>query len=80
MDFLGAEYSFLIFKIYLFLAVLGLPCCVGLSLVAGSYSLVAMHGVLVVGPSLVAEHGPWGFSSYGCQVLEHRLSSCAAWA
>ena len=38
------------FKIYLFLAVLGLPCCVG-------YSLVVVHGLLVAVTPLVAEHG-----------------------
>ena len=41
----------------LFLAVLGLGCCVGFSLVAVSrgYSLVE-HGLLIVVASLVAEH------------------------
>ena len=44
--------------IYLFLAVLGLCCCAGISLVAesGSYSPVAVHGLLMVVASLVAEH------------------------
>ena len=36
-------------KIYLVLAVLGLPCCVGCSLV--------IHRLLIAVTSLVAEHG-----------------------
>ena len=45
--------------IYLFLAVLGLCCCVGFSLVvvSGGYSLFVVHGLLIVVASLVAEHG-----------------------
>ena len=44
--------------IYLFLAVLGLHCCMGFSLVAVSrgYSVVAMHRLLTVLASLVSEH------------------------
>ena len=44
---------------YLFLAVLGLCCCVGFSLVAGSRgcSLVAAHGFLMMISSVVAEQG-----------------------
>ena len=44
--------------INLFLAVLGLHCCVGFSLVAvnGGYSLVAVHGLLTAVASLVGEH------------------------
>ena len=45
------------------MAVLGLCCCVGFSLVlaSGGFSLVVVHGVLVVhGGSLVAEHGLYG--------------------
>ena len=44
---------------YLFLAVLGLFCCVGFSLVAasGGYSLVAVLRLLIAVASLVAEHG-----------------------
>ena len=43
--------------IYLFLAVLGLPCCEDLSLVveSGGYSLVALHKLLMAAASLVAE-------------------------
>ena len=36
--------------IYLFLAVLGLHCCAG-------FSLVAMHGLLIAEASVAAEHG-----------------------
>ena len=45
--------------VYLFLALLGLCCCVGFSLVvaSGGHSLVAVCGFLIVGPSLVSEHG-----------------------
>ena len=44
---------------YLFLAVLGLCCCTGFSLVVviGGCSLVAVHGLLIAVASLVAEHG-----------------------
>ena len=41
------------------LAVLGLHCCMGFSLVVVSrgYSLVAMHGLLPAVASLVVQHG-----------------------
>ena len=44
--------------IYLFLAVLGLRCCVGFSLVAasGGYPPAAVHRLLTAVASLVAEH------------------------
>ena len=44
--------------IYLSLAVLGLSCCVGFSLVvtSGGYSLVAVCGLLIAVASLVVEH------------------------
>ena len=61
-------YVFFILSIYL-LAVLGLPCCAGFSLVAGrGYSHVCVA-------SLVARRRE-GFSRRGSGVLEHRLSSC----
>ena len=46
--------------INLFLAMLGLCCCTGFSLVAasGGYSLVSGRGLLMVVPSLVMEHRP----------------------
>ena len=47
--------------IYLFLAVLGLHCCVDFSLVvksgSRSYSPVAVQGLLTAAASLVVEHG-----------------------
>ena len=52
--------SLFLFKIILFLffAALGLCCCTGFSLVEASrdYSLVAVHGFLIVMASLAAEH------------------------
>ena len=49
---------------YLFLAVLGLRCCTGFSLLAASRgsSLVVAQGLLIVVASLVVEHrllGTW---------------------
>ena len=49
-----------IFKIcFIYLAVLGLCCCTGFSLVvaSGGYSPVAVPGLLIVVASLVAEPG-----------------------
>ena len=50
--------AFLFFK-YLVLTVLGLCCCAGFPLVAGSggCSLVAVHGLLIVVASFVVERG-----------------------
>ena len=73
------------------MAVLGLRCCRGFSLVAGSrvYSLAAVCGLLSAVASLakhrlqgtrasvVAAHG---LSRCGSQALEHRLNSCGTWA
>ena len=52
LDFLKNKF------IYLLLAMLGLCCCLGFSLVVEtrSYSLVAACGPLFVGASLTAEH------------------------
>ena len=50
----------MVFKIiYLFLAVLGLLCCRGFSLVSvsGGYSLVMVCRCLIAEASLVGEHG-----------------------
>ena len=57
--FLQAVFFFFLIFVYLFLAVLGLCCSVGFSLVvtSGGYSLVAGHGLLIAVVSLVAEHG-----------------------
>ena len=64
----------------------------GLSLVvaSGGYSLVEVHGLLIVLASLVAEHRPWStrasavaaheLSSCGSRVPEHGLINCGTWA
>ena len=77
--------------IYLFLAVLGLCCCAQASSSCGERGLlfVAVHGLFIVVASccgaralgvqasvLVAR----GLSGCGSRALEHRLSSCGAWA
>ena len=52
-----ASYFFLFF--YLFLAVLGLPCCAQVSLVAASGGLVSscgVHGLLIAMAAVVAKH------------------------
>ena len=69
----------------LFLAVLGLPCCVGFSLAveSRSYSLVVGHGLFIAVASLVSEHrlsGIRGFSSYIFWALDCRLNSSGLWA
>ena len=78
--------------IYLFLAVLGLHCWSGFSLVAasGGYSLVVACRLLIAVVSPVAEHRlqgmvAWasgvaasGLSSCAFLALEHRLSNCGA--
>ena len=72
-------FPLIILLIYLFLAVLGLHCCTGISLLAasGGYSLVAMLRLLIAVASLVAEVlGYLGSSSFGSWALEHRFSSC----
>ena len=68
-----------------FLAILGLRCCAGFSLVAMSVGCSLM---LVCG--LVSEHRLWsawvsvvvvrGLSSCGAWALQRRLRSCGAWA
>ena len=62
---------------YLFLAVLGLRCCTGFSLVVGSegYSLAVVLRILVVVASLVAEHRLW---STQASVVGARGLSCSA--
>ena len=64
---------FIIF-IHVFLAVLGLRCCWGFSLVVASrsYSVLATHGLLTEVASLVGEHGIW--SVRASVVVAHRLS------
>ena len=75
--------SFLFFYfIYLFLAVLGLPCCAGFSLVVASraYSLVAVYRFLTAEATGTWALGCKGFSSCGSWALEHRLNSCSTQA
>ena len=53
------DYSFLVFFLYLFLAALGLRCCVQAFSSCGEQGLlfVAVHRLLIVVASLVVEHG-----------------------
>ena len=58
---------------YLFMAVLGLRCCVGFSLSAPvGASVVVEHGLLRALASVAAARR---LNSCGSQALEHRLSS-----
>ena len=52
-------FFFLIYFIYLFLAALGLPCCMRAFSSCGKRGLlfVAVRGLLIAVASLVAEHG-----------------------
>ena len=84
LNFLSIEF------IYLFLAVPGLHCYIGFSLIATSrsYTLVVVHRLLIAVASLIAEHrleGAWPslagarrLSSCGSQPLEYRLNGCGA--
>ena len=56
---LGARSLLINLFIYLFLAMLGLRCCMQASSSCGERGLlfVAVHGLLIVVASLVAEHG-----------------------
>ena len=58
--------------LFLFLAVLGLHCCVGFSLVVTSrgYSLVVVHRLLIVEPAC------WG--AWASVVAAYELSSCCS--
>ena len=64
--------------IYLFLAVLGLRCCVGFPLVAVSGGQVQCAGSFSCCRAQAPGHA--GFSSCGFQTVEHRLSSQGAQA
>ena len=70
--------------ICLFLAVLGLRCCVQAFSGYGERGLlfVAVSGLLIAVASLIAGTGSKraGFSSCGSRALERRLSSCGAGA
>ena len=73
--------------VHLFLAVLGLSCCAGFSVVAvsGGCSLFAVHGLLTTLASLATERRLWSvqatvaaarrLQSWGSQAPEHSLSS-----
>ena len=75
-----------------FLAALGLRCCVWAFSSCSERGLlfVAVHRLLIAVASLVVEHGlqvpqasvvvAQGLSSCASRALEHRLSSCGAWA
>ena len=72
--------------IYLFLAAFGLHCCAQAFSSCGEQGLpfVAVRGLLIV---VASRCGAWapvvvarGLSSCGSRALEHRLSSCDAWA
>ena len=73
---------FVVFLI-LFLAVLGLRCCLGFPLVAvrelliAVASFVAKHRLQGMGASIAVAHG---LSSCYSWALEHKLSSCGTWA
>ena len=62
--------------LFIYLAVLGLPCSVGFSLVvvSGGYSLVVVHGLLIVVASLVAGHG---LKLWASVVAVHGLNNCS---
>ena len=65
------------------MAVLGLCCCVGFSLVSesGGYSPVAVWGLLVVASYCRAQASEReGLSSCSTWVLEHRFNHCSTWA
>ena len=68
---------------YLFLAMLHLHCFVWAFSSCGNQGLLflAVHGLLIVVASLVAEHtlGCMGFSSCSSWALEPRLSGCGTW-
>ena len=75
------NFSIILFIIYFFLAVLGLHCSAGFSLVAGSRgnSVAAADGLLIVAASSGAEHRLRGvlgiFGKAGGQFVNVRLPS-----
>ena len=66
--------------IYLFLAVLGLHCCVRAFSSRGKQGLLldAVHGLLIVVASLCC--GAWALGTQASVVVAHGLSSCGSWA
>ena len=73
----------LLIDLVLFVAVLGLHCCTGFSLVvaSGGCSLVVAHRVLIAVASVVGEHRLWAAwaSVVVVQAPEHWLRSCGIW-
>ena len=69
-------YKFIYLFILLFLAALGLRCCARAFSSCGSFSCCGAWAVGARASLAVA----CGLSSCGSQGLEHRLSSCGAWA
>ena len=72
----------LLIDLVLFVAVLGLRCCTGFSLVvSGGCSLVVAHRVLIALASLAGEHRLWcaWASVVVVQAPEHWLRSCGIW-
>ena len=63
------------------MAALGLHCCTDFSVVVVSkgYSLVAVHGSLIVVASLVAGHGLWGTWASGVVFLGSRAQAQWLW-
>ena len=78
LDF--SPHIFLKFHLFIFLAALGLHCCVRAFCSCGEWGLlfVGVHGLLITEASLVAECGLQAcrLSSCGSQALERRFSSC----
>ena len=74
-------YIYLFIYLYIYLFIYFWLCWIfivahGLSLVvmSGGCSLVALHGLLIVVASLVAEHRLWGTGASG--VAAYRFNSC----
>lgn len=73
-------YSSFFILFYLFVALLGLCCFMGFSLVAVSrgYSLAVVQGFLIAVASLLRSTGSRAHGLRSCSfwAVEHRLSSC----
>ena len=77
----GRQYFSLTLVFNLFLAVLGLHCCVGFSLVVvnGLILFIMLYGLLTATASLL-EQRMCCLGSCGSWALEHRLKGCGPWA
>ena len=77
-----SAFVFIIYLLIYLLAVLGLHCCARASSSCGEQGLlfVAVHGLLIAVALRSTGSRHAGFSSCGARALEHRLSSCGAWA